>query len=252
MACDRCAQDRVVYASYATNAVYATHVRHLADSIVRVARAPCVCMGHTEFAFAAARSVQPVKLDASRFPLGPYCAKMSGWRIVHFLKPSLIVALLEAGHGVFSIDADWTMRAALAPLPMHDVVALADRNPPAHYLNVGMMYLRRTDVAVHTWRRIANRSYAAWDQSVANEEIAASSASCCSWSGFVASFSKNGKIHAEKARDRGSSDPSCATRTVRVLEPPNNMSYPQWRVNDMNFDNLHRTKSRCSSVCAGV
>lgn len=247
--CRRCVSRGAVFASWSTNSFYAAHVYDLAHSVVDHARVPCLCMAMTLFDTTAPNVVEPIVFDDSNFSIGKrFCNGMAGWRLISFLKPALIVRLLSQGHDVFSVDADWKMIRSLSALPRYDVVALHDHAPIGHYLNVGLMYIRSTKIVLDTWRRIENRSHSAWDQSVANEEIAASKASCCSWnSGLLMSFQMDTHIHTHKT----STGHRCQEgQRITTLAPPNNASYPTWRTNDFNYDNLHRRHTRCTHKCA--
>jgi hypothetical protein len=245
--CIRCVSNGTVFASFSTNNFYAQNVYNLAHSVVKYAHVPCLCMAMTSFPTVAPNIVEPIVLDNSKFPIGKkYCNNMAGWRLHSFLNPTLIVYLLSQGHNVFSVDADWKMVRPLSALPNYDVVALQDHAPNGHYLNVGLMYIRSTNTSIVTWRRIANRSHSAWDQSIANEEIAASAASCCSWnSDLNMSFIKDIRIHNHK----NSTTHACYTNQSITLAPPNMHSYPIWKTHGFNFDNLHRQHTRCTKVC---
>ena len=248
MACDRCARDGTIFASYATDAYYAQRVFRLAHSVVAHAQVPCLCMAKTGFDTSLPTTVKAVEFDASDFPIGSmYCNRMAGWRLHSLLQPLLVVGLLTRGFNVFSVDADWYMVRPLASLPRYDVVALQDHAPHGHYLNIGLMYIRSTETVARAWRRVANRSHVAWDQSVTNEEVAASSASCCQWNGgLTAAFYK------DKLADRRKKGfvEKCNTRPIPSVPPPNNLSYPRWRTDDFNFDNLQRVRTRCTLACA--
>jgi hypothetical protein len=193
-----------------------------------------------------------MEFDDSNFSIGhQFCNRHVGWRLSHLLRSSLIVLLLSNGHGVFSVDADWRMvhPFSLRLLAGHDVVGLQDHEPLGHYLNIGLMYVRSTNDTRVAWRRTMNRTYLGWDQSIANEEIAASRASCCrlnTW--LLKAFGRNHTIHAYKRSSVG--ERSCGVKSnTNALSPPNNLSYHKWRTNDLNFDNLHRQHTRCTAPC---
>ena len=242
--CDRCAQNGTVFASFATNTFYAQRASRLARSLVAHAHVPCLCVAMVNLSISVPTiEVEAVEFDASKFPIGSkYCNHMAGWRLHSFLQPILLVHLLTQGFNVFSIDTDWYMVRPLATLPRYDVIALRD----SHYLNVGLMYIRNTRATRRAFHRVANRSHVAWDQSVTNEEVAASSASCCQWNtGLTVAFLKDESVHKLK---RGFVK-TCNTRATTSMLPPNNLSYPQWRTDYFNFDNLHRQHTRCTQRC---
>jgi len=247
--CSRCSHRGLVFASCATNSFYARRVYELASSVAEYAHAPCLCVATPRISLPSPkpRTVEQVVFDSSRFPIGPkYCNRLAGWRLHSLLNPRLIAFLLMRSHDVFSVDADWLMIRPIAVIPRSDVFALRD-SAAGNYLNVGLMYIRHSDIARKLWYRIANRSHLAWDQSVANEEIAASGASCCSWnSGLTAAF-HNTHIHKWH---RVSAAACNVTAPVRVLPPPNARSYPGWRNDTFNFDNLRRRTTRCARECA--
>ena len=252
-ACSRCAHHGIVFASFATSAFYAEQVNMLAKSVFEHSQVPCVCMAMTRFSIPKPPPfLEFMEFDDSNFSIGDtFCNKKVGWRLHHFLQPSLLVLLLSSGYGVFSVDADWRM---VHPLPFqflagHDVVGLQDHAPSGHYLNIGLMYVRSTNATRFAWRRIANRSHLGWDQSIANEELAASRASCCSSNAWLLkAFKQNKKIHAYKNSSVGNR--TCGVKpNTNVLSPPNNLSYRNWRTNDLNFNNLHRQHTRCTTKC---
>ncbi len=249
--CNRCVFNGTLFASSSTSAFYAQRVYDLAHSVVKYAQVSCLCMAVTSVPTAAPNVVEPIVIDDSNFPIGQeFCNHMAGWRLTSFLKPTLILHLLSQGHNVFSVDADWTMVRPLSALPSYDVVALQDHAPHGHYLNVGLMYIRSTTTSVVTWRRISNRSHSAWDQSVANEEIAASAASCCSWnSGLDLSFLKNSLTHDHKNHINSTGHACRSNQSITTLAPPNKRSYPRWMTHGFNFNNLYRQHTRCTNVC---
>jgi hypothetical protein len=103
-----------------------------------------------------------------------------------------------------------------------DIVGTNDydgMNNGAGMLNVGMMWVRHTPDTELLAQAVANRSYAAWDQAVFNEEVdAASSVRCCCSAGLLHTafehVAANGKTTNE-GKYAPSAQESCqATRCV--------------------------------------
>lgn len=128
-ACTRCESmlpKGIIFVSFATDRHFLHQIEETARGVHNHARARCICVAvpgeSLKPSANESRLVQvPVKID--RFAIDPkFCDTMKGWRIVSLLKTTLINRLVGGGHDIFSIDADWRMRAKMA-LPNADVVS---------------------------------------------------------------------------------------------------------------------------------
>lgn len=237
----------VVFVAFATDNHYLADIKQTALSVREYTLAPCVCVavaGKLLKPHANESSLQQVPVDIGRFPIDRrFCGTMKGWRIVSFIKTTLLYELLSRGQDVFSIDGDWRMRANMTRPPA-DVVAFRDHGQRGHYFNVGLMYVRSTPMTRRVMQRAANRSYAAWDQSIINEEFAASNASCCVDMDLLRIFTKNDSVHNRK---KSSIDAPCVSHPFYALPPPNKLSYPHWNAHNFNVE--RRVHNRCTNAC---
>ena len=175
-----------------------------------------------------------------------------GWRLSGYLKVLLWVRLFSFGLSVFAVDADWM---AVAPLPASDLLRCDVTAFPDHVklFNIGLMVLRNTGPTSRAVLRIANRTYAAWDQAVVNEEVAASAATCCvtNWSAL---FARSQETHHAKSHEALVGAPAaCTNDTPFALGPPVNFSrglhgglFRDWNHVKYNHLTMHqRRTNRC-------
>mmetsp|Transcript_29191 Transcript_29191/g.61378 ORF Transcript_29191/g.61378 Transcript_29191/m.61378 type:complete len:402 (+) Transcript_29191:1-1206(+) len=115
-----------------------------------------------------------------------------GWRRTHLHKMLMFRRVLGAGFDLLSLDANYLL--AKDPLPLlhsirspsskgpSDVVAMHD-GPMSKLLNIGVIWIRSTELTYSLSWRAENRTRGGWDQYVFNEELnfnpAYQQISCC-------------------------------------------------------------------------
>ena len=181
-----CARYHTVVATVATPS-YAQAMLEMAASCTSIARFPCVVVQGTA-SFDALRSPLLHALPLPGQPLLPikrWCiSDRFGWKLTQLHKMRMLTLLLRARLHTFIVDTNWRfvwdpmphlMRAAAAPTHASDsppdVIALHD-GFFHKLLNIGNMWVRSTALTVALAERAQNRSAAAWDQLVFNEELA--------------------------------------------------------------------------------
>ena len=257
--CETCAWHGFVFATTVTSPKYVTAAQRLASSLQRQSSVPCTCV---------AAQFEPPALDATlrlelfdlrsvpiagRFCEGGLPGRLFGWRLSGYLRALLWVRLFSRGLSVFAIDADWV---AVAPFPAGELLR-CDVNaiPDVKLFNIGTMALRNTGPTSRAVLRIANRTYAAWDQAVVNEEVAASAATCCV-TDFSAFFVRSEEMHNAKLRDAEplvGAPAACTEDTPFALAPPGNFShglpgglFRDWNHFQYNHLSMHRRRTnRC-------
>jgi hypothetical protein len=124
-----------------------------------------------------------------------------GWRRVHVYMMRMWLTVLQSGYDLFSVDADWMfirnpvarlraahelrpsfadprnlsdpyrfVRTAVGTEPA-DFVALVHDGMTRRQINIGLVYVRAGDRTIALARTLLNRSYAAQDQPLVNEEL---------------------------------------------------------------------------------
>lgn len=183
-----------VVLTVATAHPYLKAAHELALSAVAVG-IPCI---HIALPVALAGAAMPPLVElrlgngaAAYLPPREWCASTASWEVrsgyrqTHILKTQAIVDVLRLGHDVLCIDSDRRfVRNPLAALRATnaDIAAMRDEA----LLNYGLIFLRVSAAQLTLAERVANRSYAAWDQAIFNEEAAAATAlQCCYTNGFI-------------------------------------------------------------------
>lgn len=250
----------------ATNADYFEGVARFAEQ-ANSSGVPCVVASVPSSLMESHPLVHALKLPlaADWSPEPEFCAaNKSGWRHVSVLKTQLLVLVLSAGYDCFVADADWQLSNVTLDVLMQlrasswDIVGTNDydgMNNGAGMLNVGMMWVRHTPDTELLAQAVANRSYAAWDQAVFNEEIdAASSVRCCCSAGLLHTafehVAANGKTTNE-GKYAPSAQESCqATRPPLDASPPPNstsLMFPNtWQPRGFNPVSTPRPESGCA------
>ena len=259
--CEACAWHGFVFATTATSPKYLAAAQRLATSLRRQSGVRCTCMAAQFEPSALDEALRLELFDLRSVPMaGRFCeggiggrpGRRFGWRLSGYLKALLWVRLFSFGLSVFAVDADWM---AVAPFPASDllrcdVTAFPD---PVKLFNIGLMVLRNTGPTSRAVLRIANRTYAAWDQAVVNEEVAASAATCCvtNWSAL---FARSVETHRARSHETLVGTPAgCTNDTPFALGPPVNFSrglhgglFPDWDHVKYNHLNMHqRRTNRC-------
>lgn len=267
-----CVHLNTIVLTIATSRLYLHSAEALARSAVAVG-IPCVHVA-VPVSLAGQARVPLVEMcpsggAATWLPSREWCASgqidFSGWRQTHILKMQAIFDILRTDHDVLCIDGD--RRFAINPLPAlqatgADIAAVRDD----HLLNIGLVWLRAGSAQLAMAERVANRSHAAWDQAVFNEEAsAAARLSCCYTNAFIGrciTFEKgihdlrrspNGKVASSKQGQAG-----CVPKEerVRTLGPPSSANssasapllFREWRPYEYNeLPWAWRRYSRCST-----
>lgn len=268
-----CVHLNTIVLTVATSRLYLRSAEALAHSAVAVG-IPCVHVA-VPSSLAGQAKVPLVEMcpsggAATWLPSREWCAPgqtdISGWRQTHILKMQAIVDILRTDHDVLCIDGD--RRFAINPLPAlqatgADIAAMRDE----HLLNIGLVWLRAGSAQLAMAERVANRSHAAWDQAVFNEEAsAAAKLSCC----YTNAFIKRCITFEQRIHDlRRSTHPKVAVSSlagqagcvpkqerVRTLGPPSSANssasaprlFREWRPYQYNELPMEwRRYSRCST-----
>ena len=187
-----CAHRNTIVLTVATSRPYLRSAEALARSAVAVGF-PCVHVALPD-SLAGQAKLPLVELclsgsAGSWLPSQEWCepgrTDRSGYRQTHIIKTQAIVDILRTGHDVLCLDGD--RRFTFNPVPaLHatgaDIAAMRDEA----LLNLGLVWLRAGSAQLAMARRVANRSYAAWDQAIFNEEAsAAGRLSCCYTNAFI-------------------------------------------------------------------
>lgn len=268
-----CAVEGTIFAMVATNEHYFGGITRFAES-AHLQNVPCVVASVPWQLSVEHPYVRVLKLPLASVwqPEPQFCNNhTSGWRHVHVLKTQMISYLLSQGYDVVTTDADWSVTEAtfsavdeLRKLPW-DVVGTPDPVvDDAQLLNIGLLWLRNTNRTRVLAERVANRSFAAWDQAIFNQEVEAdSSIGCCaSESVLKAAFHRTEEISTfvqlsfdpitdEDKLNPVSQDNCNAERPpLDAMPPPNDHSlatmYPlaTWQRRAFN-DIAKRETSRC-------
>jgi hypothetical protein len=156
-----------------------------------------------------------------------------GWRRVHVYKMRMWLTVLQSGYDLFSVDADWMfirnpvarlraahelrpsfadprnlsdpyrfVRTAVGTEPA-DFVALVHDGMTRRQINIGLVYVRAGDRTIALARTLLNRSYAAQDQPLVNEELnwGHVNVSCCISEVRWASLQRNPGLPCQEQRD---------------------------------------------------
>ena len=252
----------------ATNARYFAGVVDFAEAAR--AEAPCVVASVSNSVVSTHERVRSVKLPlaAAWQPETQFCHKgLSGWRHVGVLKTQLLVTVLHQGFDCFLVDSDWRPTTTFGPTLSRlahswDVAATPDpTHSGAQLLNIGLMWVRRSAQTLDVAERVANRTYAAWDQLVFNQELhVASDLTCCTSSHVLqAAFVRGGVSHTvsdEAKHDSSAQEPCTESRPpLDALPPPVGCSgecasvFPHWRVRNYNDESARLTPSCISTPC---
>jgi len=263
--CNECQHENTVVVTVATSRTYLQNAQQLAVSATSVGiRCTLVIVAAAMSGSATWPLIEfpmPIKV-ASWLPPPEWCRPQrvdrSGYRQTSVLKTSAIVEILRLGRDAFFVDADY--RFLSNPIPTLratgvDVAAMRD----TLLLNVGLLWLRASETRLlMVAKRIANRSYAAWDQAVLNEEVAAAaSVSCCYTNQFIKKcINISEGVHRFRrtgdADVRQSEQPGCAKATapLHVLGPPIGGSrlFRVWSSSSYNMLPMEwRRMSRCTA-----
>ena len=128
-----------------------------------------------------------------------------GWRRSHIYRMIMWVTVLQSGYDLLAMDADWKLLSNPLPnlqathellLPpnstnrtrtvLHarpaDFVAVHHDGMHRRSMNIGVVFIRSNSLTVALARSVLNRTHAAQDQQVVNEELnwRHTSVSCCS------------------------------------------------------------------------
>jgi len=261
---ERCSYLGTVVVTIATSPPYLAAAQELAASAVAVGM-PCVLAALP--AGLAGRAQFPLielplpHLVTEWLPppewCSPYRTERSGYRQTHILKTHAMVHVIAARLDALFVDADrtflgnpvQTLRATGA-----DVAAMRDDM----LINIGLVWLRARASVLKVVERVANRSFAAWDQAVFNEEIAASpSVRCCYANAFVKHMTRLSEhMHtlrrANDAEARQAEQMGCAkdAAPIQALGPPASTSarlFRFWKPSAYNtLQMAWRRPLRCS------
>ena len=195
----------------------------------------------------------------------------SGWRHTHILKTAGLVRVLESGYDCLLVDSDWqlvapsqllaqfrTLAVDLVAAPEVCAYATTGGVPQTLHacrrLNIGLAWVRRSAHTLHLARRVANRTHAAWDQLILNEEFGHSpNSTCC--------FVSPDRLRRYASFDKDLSDSvtvsgtptacSASASGVRTLAPPpDSDEYLQWDVHAIynDIDTNRSTSTKCTST----
>jgi len=258
--CEECAWHGFVFATTATSPKYLAAAQRLATSLRRQSGVRCTCVAAQFEPSALDEALRLELFDLRYVPMaGRFCdggvggrpGRLFGWRLSGYLRALLWVRLFSFGLSVFAVDVDWM---AVAPFPASDLLRCDVTAFPddVKLFNIGLMVLRNTGPTSRAVLRIANRTYAAWDQAVVNEEVTASAATCCvtNWSALFVRSDDTPKSHHETLIGTPA---ACTNDTPFALGPPVNFSrglhgglFRDWNHVKYNHLTMHqRRTNRC-------
>ena len=263
---DRCAYRNTIVVTVATSKPYLDAAHELAQSAQAVG-IPCTLIALPQNLQGRSRSpLEELPLPpavAAWLPPREWCTPnrtdRSGYRQTHILKTQAMVVVLRERRDALFIDAD--RHFLINPVPSleatgADVAAMRD----TELLNIGLIWLRGRADVLGVAERVANRSYAAWDQAVLNEELAAATGvSCCYTNAFIKQqvglsevlhrLRRSGDAEARQAEQPGCT--ATAAPPLRALGPPPRakpLLFRVWSPNSFNVLSLEwRRFSRCST-----
>jgi hypothetical protein len=263
---DRCAYRNTIVVTVATSKPYLDAAHELAQSAQAVG-IPCTLIALPKNLQGRSRSpLEELPLPpavAAWLPPREWCTPnrtdRSGYRQTHILKTQAMVVVLRERRDALFIDAD--RHFLINPVPSleatgADVAAMRD----TELLNIGLVWLRGRAGVLGVAERVANRSYAAWDQAVLNEELAAATGvSCCYTNAFIKQqvglsevlhrLRRSGDAEARQAEQPGCT--ATAAPPLRALGPPPRakpLLFRVWSPNSFNVLSLEwRRFSRCST-----
>jgi hypothetical protein len=209
-------------------------------------------------------------LASKWLPEPEFCVvRTSGWRQASVLKTQLLEHILQRSYDALIVDADWRVKPAgtIAPVLLRlnslkwDMVAPSDVLKLGHRLmNVGLMWMRSSSAMRQIVSRSANRSYAAWDQLIVNQEVESYAAiRCCDDN--VHHMLQRVFYHQNKSSEFGNgakfknmSQETCsALRPALMALPPPNCTghcasiFAKWNPWYYNAP-AHRMSSKCVNV----
>ena len=263
---DRCAYRNTIVVTVATSKPYLDAAHELAQSAQAVG-IPCTLIALPQNLQGRSRSpLEELPLPpavAAWLPPREWCTPnrtdRSGYRQTHILKTQAMVVVLRERRDALFIDAD--RHFLINPVPSleatgADVAAMRD----TELLNIGLIWLRGRADVLGVAERVANRSYAAWDQAVLNEELAAATGvSCCYTNAFIKQHVGLSEVlhrlrRSGDAEARQAEQPGCtatAAPPLRALGPPPRarpLLFRVWSPNSFNVLSLEwRRFSRCST-----
>lgn len=286
----RCAQFGTV-ASTVASASYAGALFELAASAT-LARFPClVVQPYDDFAELHKRPdlILPLPLPAkpllprqiwcsseftgARSPAGQAVANgWYGWRRSHFYRVLMWVQILSRNFHLLAVDLDWRF---LPGSPLPEILALAAANgrpldvlnwwdgPHERTVNVGLMWIRSSPRALALAHRVQNRTFAAWEQGVFNEELQHryTELTCCHCNTLMNSwFNRSWKDHKGKAsgskvtaRFEREGQPRCAAPDeLPPGDSPPNASNWNWNTTGWIPDEYNWIARRYYGRCTGA
>lgn len=209
-----------------------------------------------------------------------FCAdNMTGWRHASVLKTQLMRHVFESGYSVMILDCDWvvssdqlrvvterliyraalsaqlaskqcsncsTVPALLAALDASRFQVVAPRDSSVggvRLLNIGLLWVRRSNSTVPLVERTANRSVVAWDQAVFNQELTGQPQAlsrCCyseAWLQDVFMRPEDDQLRNDHKTKTEQEDCDTAYHEWASLQPPKGESdvmYPHWDPNHFN------------------
>ena len=263
---DRCASRNTIVVTVATSKPYLDAAHELAQSAQAVG-IPCTLIALPQNLQGRSRTpLEELPLPpavAAWLPPREWCTPnrtdRSGYRQTHGLKTQAMVVVLRERRDALFMDAD--RHFLINPVPSleatgADVAAMRD----SELLNIGLVWLRGRAGVLGVAERVANRSYAAWDQAVLNEELAAATGvSCCYTNAFIKQHVGLSEVlhrlrRSGDAEARQEEQPGCTATTappLRSLGPPPRarpLLFRVWSPNSFNVLPLEwRRFSRCST-----
>lgn len=286
----RCAQLGTV-ASTVASASYANAMIELAFS-AKLAGFPCIAVQpFDEFMELHERPDLILPLPLPRQPLLPrsiWCSpeftgartpggqavdnRWYGWRRSHLYRVHMWVQIISRGFHLLAVDLDWRFTPGV-PLPEILGLTAADGRPldvlnwwdgpHERTINVGLMWIRSSSSALALVRHVQNRTWAAWEQGVFNEELQHryTNLSCCHCNSLMNSwFNRSWKDHKGKAtgslvaaRFQRDGQPRCAADgELPPGDSPPNASNWNWNSSGWLPDAYNWIARRYYGRCTGA
>lgn len=195
-----------------------------------------------------------------------------GWRRSHLYRVLMWVQIISRGFHLLAVDLDWRFRANLRLPEIMGLTAIDGTpldvfnwwdGPHERTVNVGLMWIRASLSALALVRKVQNRTFAAWEQGVFNEELQHryTNLSCCHCNSLANTwFNRSWKDHKGKAtashvaaRFEREGQPRCAADDeLPPGDSPPNASNWNWNVSGWLPNSYNWIARRYYGRCTGA
>jgi len=190
-----------------------------------------------------------------------------GFRKAQLVKVAMMKEIIHSGYDMFVVDGDWAFTGdpiASAITPWRQAFAHSGRGPlmlaampdPDFFLNIGLFWAESNEFTVALFERIANRSMAAWDQYVVNEELQWNADIVCCAAGRqdwplanVPGLSRGGGLE-KRLYSMAHGDCAVHPFAVPAARPNPNFVWNPYDYHEIGRASFSRFRSRCRGACA--